>query len=71
MATPGTPLSADHAAARLARAAETQPLSAAFATLVGEWKRAGYAPGERDVLLLAAKRLPESLSPPTGGRGKG
>ena len=56
MRTPGTPLSTDHAAARLARAAETQTLSAAFATLVAEWKKAGYAPGDRDVLLLAAKR---------------
>ena len=57
MRAPNAPLSTDYAAARLARAAETQPLSAAFATLVTEWKKAGYAPGDRDVLLLAVKRL--------------
>jgi len=42
---------------RLARACETQALSAAFAALVSEWKKAGVSPGPRDVLLLAAKRL--------------
>lgn len=57
MRSTGKPLSPDRAAQRLARAAEKQPLSAAFATLVSEWKKAGYAPGDRDVLLLAAKRL--------------
>jgi putative methionine-R-sulfoxide reductase with GAF domain/predicted Ser/Thr protein kinase len=51
------PVSADQAILRLARAAETQPLSAAFATLVAEWKKTGVAPGARDVLLIAAKRL--------------
>jgi hypothetical protein len=53
----GKPASADKAAQRLARAAETQPLSAAFASLVSEWKKMGVAPGDRDLLLLAAKRL--------------
>ncbi|HEY4229499.1 MAG TPA: hypothetical protein VGO79_04965, partial [Thermoanaerobaculia bacterium] len=53
----GRPVSADHSILRLAHAAETQPLSAAFATLVAEWKKMGVAPGERDVLLIAAKRL--------------
>ncbi len=53
----GKPPSADKAVQRLARAAETQALSAAFAALVTEWKKAGAAPGMRDVLLLAAKRL--------------
>ncbi len=43
---------------RLARGGETQALPAAFAALVSEWKRLGIAPGARDVLLLAAKRLP-------------
>jgi putative methionine-R-sulfoxide reductase with GAF domain len=57
MQTSGKPVSAERAAQRLARAAETQPLSAAFAALVSEWKKAGCAPGDRDVLLLAAKRL--------------
>ncbi len=53
----GKPASPENAVQRLARAAENQPLSAAFASLVAEWKRAGIAPGNRDVLLLAAKRL--------------
>ncbi len=57
LASAGKPASADKAVQRLARAAETQPLSAAFAALVAEWKRASIAPGTRDVLLLAAKRL--------------
>jgi serine/threonine protein kinase len=51
------PPSAEKAIQKLARAAETQPLSAAFAGLVSEWKKTGVAPGPRDVLLLAAKRL--------------
>ena len=51
------PVSADQSMLRLAHAAETQPLSAAFATLVAEWKKTGIAPGERDVFLIAAKRL--------------
>jgi hypothetical protein len=50
------PVSADQSILRLARSAETQPLSAAFATLVAEWKKTGIAPGARDVLLIAAKR---------------
>lgn len=33
-----------------------QPLSAAFARLVADWKREGVSPGDRDVLLLAARR---------------
>jgi serine/threonine protein kinase len=57
MRTSSKPVPAERAAQRLARAAETQPLSAAFAALVSEWKKAGYEPGDRDVLLLAAKRI--------------
>ena len=53
----GRPPSAEKAVQKLARAAETQPLSGAFAGLVSEWKKTGVAPGPRDVLLLAAKRL--------------
>ena len=53
----GKPASADKSAMRLARAAETQSLSAGFAALVAEWKKTGFSPGPRDVLLLAAKRL--------------
>ena len=57
MRSPGKPASPEKAVQRLARAAETQPLSAAFAALVSEWKKTGFEPGDRDVLLLAAKRL--------------
>jgi serine/threonine protein kinase len=53
----GKPASPEKAVQRLARAAETSPLSAAFAALVAEWKKTGHSPGARDVLLLAAKRL--------------
>ena len=53
----GKPASSDKGILRLARSAETQGLSAAFAMLVSEWKKTGVSPGERDVLLLAAKRL--------------
>lgn len=52
----GKPASADQSVLRLARAAQTQPLSAAFASLVAEWKKAGVQPGARDVLLIVAKR---------------
>jgi putative methionine-R-sulfoxide reductase with GAF domain/predicted Ser/Thr protein kinase len=52
-AKPGAP---EKAVQHFAREAEGQPLPAAFARLVSEWKRAGAAPGERDVLLLAARR---------------
>ncbi len=57
MRSSGKPASAEKAVQHLARAAETQPLSAAFAALVSEWKKTGFEPGDRDVLLLAAKRL--------------
>ena len=53
----GKPASPEKAIQRLARAAETQPLSGAFANLVSEWKKTGVTPGGKDVLLLAAKRL--------------
>ncbi|HEY1433984.1 MAG TPA: protein kinase [Thermoanaerobaculia bacterium] len=53
----GKRASAEKAVQKLARAAETQPLSGAFAALVSEWKKTGFEPGARDVLLLAAKRL--------------
>jgi putative methionine-R-sulfoxide reductase with GAF domain len=33
-----------------------QPLSAAFARVVADWKREGVSPGDRDALLLAARR---------------
>jgi len=53
----GGSTTADQAIQRLARGCETQGLSAAFAALVSEWKKLGIAPRERDVLLLATKRL--------------
>jgi hypothetical protein len=53
----GKPASPEKAIQHLARSAETQALSAAFADLVSEWKKSGMSPGTRDVLLLAAKRL--------------
>ncbi|MFY9552114.1 MAG: protein kinase [Thermoanaerobaculia bacterium] len=53
----GKPASPEKAVQHLARGAETQTLSAAFAVLVAEWKKTGFSPGSRDVLLLAAKRL--------------
>ena len=53
----GKPASPEKAIQKLARAAETQALSAAFANVVSEWKKTGVAPGGKDVLLLAAKRL--------------
>jgi serine/threonine protein kinase len=57
MRSAGKPPSPEKAVQHLARAAETQALSAAFATLVTEWKKTGFEPGDRDVLLLAAKRV--------------
>ena len=53
---PGKPVPAEKAVQHLAREAQGQPLAAAFARIVSEWKRAGVAPGDRDVLLLAARR---------------
>ncbi len=52
----GKPASPEKAVQHLARGAETQSLSASFAALVAEWKKAGFSPSSRDVLLLAAKR---------------
>jgi serine/threonine protein kinase len=52
----GKAASAEKAVQKLARACETQALTAAFAGLVSEWKKRGFTPGPRDVLLLAAKR---------------
>ncbi len=53
---PGKPVPAEKAVQQLAREAQGQPLAAAFARIVSEWKRAGVGPGDRDVLLLAARR---------------
>jgi hypothetical protein len=48
--TPASPLE------RFAWLAGGQPLPAAFARLVADFKREGVTPGDRDVLLLAARR---------------
>ena len=41
---------------RFARLAAGHPLSSAFARLVADWKREGVSTGERDVLMLVARR---------------
>jgi hypothetical protein len=41
---------------RFARLAAGQPLSSAFARLVADWKRTGVSTGDRDVLMLVARR---------------
>jgi serine/threonine protein kinase len=41
---------------RFARLAAGQPLSAAFARLVADWKREGVSTGDRDLLILVARR---------------
>lgn len=53
---PGKSIPAEKSVQHLARAAEGQPLAAAFAQMVSEWKKEGAVPGSRDVLLLAARR---------------
>lgn len=52
----GENLASEEAVQRFARAAESQPLSAAFIEVVSEWKREGVSPGPRDLLILAARR---------------
>ncbi|MEO8347893.1 MAG: protein kinase [Acidobacteriota bacterium] len=48
--------SRDDALSRFGSLAWEQPLAAAFARLVADWKRGGISTGDRDVLLLAARR---------------
>jgi hypothetical protein len=55
-ARPGAVPTSDDALSRFGRLAWGQPLSAAFARLVADWKREGVTTGDRDVLLLAARR---------------
>jgi len=55
MQFPGKPVEPEKSIQHFARAAQG-PLSAAFAQQVSEWKRAGATPGDRDILLLAARR---------------
>ncbi len=52
----GKPVPPEKSVQHFARAARDQPLPAAFAQMVSEWKRTGTAPGPRDVLLLAARQ---------------
>jgi len=56
MQSEGKAASPEKAIQHLARSAEAEPLTAAFAELVAEWKKKGMQPGARDVLLLAVKR---------------
>ncbi len=42
----------------LARESQGHPITAGFAKIVADGKKMGAAPGPRDVLLLAARRLP-------------
>jgi putative methionine-R-sulfoxide reductase with GAF domain/predicted Ser/Thr protein kinase len=42
---------------RAARLAEIETLSEAFTDLVSKWKSEGRSPGERDILLLGARRV--------------
>ncbi len=53
---PGKPTPPEKGLQHFARAALSQSVSAAFAQLVSEWKKAGASPGGKDVLLLAARR---------------
>jgi hypothetical protein len=50
------PIPSEKVVQQFARSAQGHPLSGAFAQMVSEWKRAGTSPGQRDVLLLAARR---------------
>ena len=52
----GAPLSVPALLEKFARLAAGQPLSSAFARLVADWKREGVSTGDRDVLMLVARR---------------
>ncbi|MGH9317431.1 MAG: protein kinase domain-containing protein [Thermoanaerobaculia bacterium] len=52
----GKPTPPEKCVQQFARAAHRQAVSAAFAALVSEWKKAGASPGGKDILLLAARR---------------
>ena len=54
--TPGASSSVPASLERFARLAAGQPLSSAFARLVADWKREGVSTGDRDVLMLVARR---------------
>ena len=50
------PAPPERAAQQIAKAVEGQAMNIAFSQLVAEWKKAGTAPGPRDVFFLAARR---------------
>jgi hypothetical protein len=54
--TPGASPPVTASLERFARLAAGQPLSSAFARLVADWKREGVSTGDRDVLMLVARR---------------
>jgi len=54
--TPGASPPVPASLERFARLAAGQPLSSAFARLVADWKREGVSTGDRDVLMLVARR---------------
>ena len=53
---PGAPIPVPASLERFARLASGQPLSSAFARLVADWKREGVSTGDRDVLMLVARK---------------
>jgi len=53
---PGKPTAPERSVQHLARAAQSQSVLAAFAELVSDWKKNGASPGDKDVLLRAARR---------------
>jgi serine/threonine protein kinase len=53
---PGKPTAPETSIQHLARAAQSQSVLAAFAELVSHWKKNGASPGDKDTLLLAARR---------------
>ena len=53
---PGAPIPVSASLERFARLASGQPLSSAFARLVADWKREGVSTGDRDVLMLVARK---------------
>ncbi|HEY7112212.1 MAG TPA: protein kinase [Thermoanaerobaculia bacterium] len=54
---PARPIAPDDLLVWLARESQGRPIVAGFAKIVADGKKMGAAPGPRDVLLLAARRL--------------
>jgi hypothetical protein len=53
---PGTSPREEDLTTAFARACSGRSLPAAFTRMLSEWKKAGAAPGARDLLMLAARR---------------